>query len=202
MDKLPDDIIAFVFQNNIGLSTFAKVQAVCKSFRRVCHSAEGVLVAAALYTGGLTRTDFMGLFTLSAAECTLFPHVWVDHYWIGGQYRLYRENAVEQAVRALGGIEGWSSRVSTRGRLFGAASDRAAMSPRARSTRRRKWVLEEDWHRQLVPARPLLPVGYAVSRAGPTPPIRKNSMCMHKQLRQTAVPGSWGHGLPLITVAS
>ena len=176
MDTLPDDILALIFQNNIGVSTFARVNAVCKTFYRICHSTEGVLCSAALYTGGLTRTDFMGVFALSFAESALFPHDLTERYWVSGQYRLYKEAAVEQVMRSMGGISGWNSRVAAQGRHVRVWDGRRPARFQNTSTRRRKkWVLEEDLH--ISAARPHLPVGYTVPRIGPTPTIRKT--CTH-----------------------
>ena len=99
MDALDDDLLAVILRNNVGLWTFVQCRAVSKRLRQLCQADESLLLSAALYTGGLTRTRFMGLFALTHAECNSFPCTRVTHAWACSSYHLYRRDAIEQAMR-------------------------------------------------------------------------------------------------------
>ena len=145
MDALCDDLVALILRNNVGVWTFVQASAVCKQFHRVCRSDESLLVSAALYTGGLTKAHFAGLFALSPVECKRFTHK-VIHRTFGGVYCLFGTTAIEHVMRAVGGIEGWRARVAARVPV---------MRPQRRPSfgKRPQWELEEGLHRRHVRAR-------------------------------------------------
>ena len=157
MDRFDDDLLALILRNNIGVWTYVQVSAVCKRLRGICHSDESLLISAALYTGGLTRTRFMGLFALTPSECKRLPHAVVPRAWNSGSYCMYGADAIEQAVRAVGGVAGWRTRVAARALL-------PPHPPRLpwKRVRRQQWELEEDLHRQQRRPHPPLPIGFTV----------------------------------------
>ena len=161
MEALDDDLIALILRNNIGLWTFVQCSAVCKRLYEICRSDESILVSAALYTGGLTRTNFMGLFAFSPYECKRFPSTATERSWDVGIYHLYRGDAIEKAVRAVGGVAGWRTRIASR-RSVPSKPRLPAWKPSGKRMRR-QWELEEDLHRQLLAKRQPLPIGFTVS---------------------------------------
>ena len=175
MDSLDDDILACIVRNNVGVFTYVQLSAVCKRLYRLCRSDESLLVSAALYTGGLTRTRFMGLFALTQREVGQFPYETVERAWLSGTYTMYRADAVHQAVRAVGGVAGWRSRVAAR-----APATMHHRSPVRYTARpfgkRRQWELEEDLH-QAHPQAPTLAVGYTVPATSAAP--HKRGACVH-----------------------
>ena len=187
MDHFPDEILTYILQNNIGVSTLGRVCQVSKTFRRICHSNEGVLCSAALYSGGLTRQYFRELFALTSADTLLFPHAWSKRFWIGGRHVLYETDAVEQALRAVGGMAGWSQRISSHSShdTHTRWDDTRVSTPRD-APELRRWVQEEGWHRHSASARTAspLPVGYSVPRSGPVPLIDQATPPFSKTVAQ------------------
>ena len=170
MDTIDDDLIAYTIRNNVGLSTFVQLSAVCKRLHHICRSDESLLVSAALYTGGLTRTHFMGLFALSPHECKKFPHRIVNRVWYSGTYTMYGEDAVHLAVQSVGGVSGWSRRIAA------SATHCVSLQPQRPKpfrhfTERRQWKLEEDLHMSYT-RKPTLPIGYTVPNTETVPHIR------------------------------
>ena len=146
MDNLCDDLIEHIIRGNVGVFTFVHLSAVCKRLRFVCRSYESLLVAAALYTGGLTRTQFSGLFALTPQECRMFNYTKIPRAWGVGFYCLYDTDAVAHAMRVIEGIIGWQSRVAVRGARALRQMNHRPIN--ATPGKRKQWQLEEDLHRQ------------------------------------------------------
>ena len=159
MDALGDDLVALILRNNIGLWTFVQCSAVSKRVYEICRSDESVLISAALYTGGLTKTNFVGLFAFSPSECKRYPNTATERSWDDGVFYLYRADAIEKAVHAVGGVAGWRARIATRAPLV--RKPRApSWKPFGKRVRRRQWELEEDLHWQTRNKRAPVPIGY------------------------------------------
>ena len=101
------DLVCVMFNGNIGPNTLAIASQVCKTWRAAC-STEAVLRAAALYTGGVTKGVFCGMFALTYAEARAIPHD-ERRSSIGRLYFLYSAKAVD-AVLVNGGAQALSAR--------------------------------------------------------------------------------------------
>lgn len=160
MDAIDDDLLAMIVRNNVGLWTFVQCSAVCKRLHRLCQSDESLLLSAALYTAALTRTRFMGLFALTHAECSRFPHTVVTRGWASGNYSLYHREAIEHALRTIGGMAGWRTRLAARASRPPPPPRPPPFVPFGKRVRRRQWELDEDLHRGSK--RIVVPIGYSV----------------------------------------
>ena len=160
MDAMDDDLLAVILRNNVGLWTFVQCRAVSKRLRQLCQSDESLLLSAALYTGGLTRTRFMGLFALTHAECNSFPGARISRGWACASYHLYRRDAIEQAMRAIGGVAGWRERMAAQASRPQPPPRPPSFAPYGKRVRRLQWELEEDLHRGAK--RTIVPIGYTV----------------------------------------
>jgi hypothetical protein len=92
------DLVYVMLHGNIGPNTLAIASQVCKTWREVC-SMEAVMRAAALYTGGVTRGVFCGMFAVSFRESRAFPHE-ERKSGNGRTYYLYSEKAVDAMLAA------------------------------------------------------------------------------------------------------
>ena len=107
-----DDLVTLILCQGIGPASFVAACMVCKSWLRVCRSDERVLRGVALYTGALTKGEFMKLFAVTSGEADVLPRSSHRRYG-GGSYFLYRDDAVD-AVLAAGGVKAWQRRLQMR----------------------------------------------------------------------------------------
>ena len=174
MEAFSDDVLGCILRNNVGISTFVQVSSVCKRLRRICHTDESILISAATYSGGLTRTDFKGLFALTPSESEIFTHVWLKKMWHTGRYCIYHADGVNEVIRAMGGMVGWRERVAA-SLLRPAPKWSWPQRPApylGKRTRRLRWELEEDLHEQSKHSD--VPIGYsALDSDGLTPVLLK-----------------------------
>lgn len=142
------DLIAHILRSNVGPSTFVAARRICRAWLAVCRTDESVLRAVALFQGGLTRTAFRGLFGFTSAESHEYAHTKRLRFG-GGEYYLYTQLAVEQAL-ARGGMAQVANRLKRRSQLclHMPLRDLSADSINAAMRRVHRSMQEESLHRR------------------------------------------------------
>jgi hypothetical protein len=92
------DLMRIVLLNNVGAATAIATGCVCRVWREAAADQE-VVRAAALYTGGLTKSMFMRFFALSASEMGRYEYkLCFPTNPRGFKFHSYRDPAVEMAI--------------------------------------------------------------------------------------------------------
>ena len=99
--ELPAEIVAFILQGRVGLSTYIAARQVCKTWASACLDDE-LLVSAAEYTGVVTRAQLRGLLHLSQWQATSIPHT--VQFNAHGHLDIYKEVDFTRALTTMGGI--------------------------------------------------------------------------------------------------
>ena len=86
------DLLAYILSGNVGLSTYVMVRQVSKVTYAACADNTALLRAVALHDGGLTKRQFVGLFSLNYQEGGRYPHT------IKGKHHIFSAAAVDQAL--------------------------------------------------------------------------------------------------------
>ena len=155
-----DDILESIVcgaAGNMGPHAFVALSGVSRRTYEVCRTRLVLLRSVSLYTGGLTRGAFCGLFGLTPAAAATFPHVRKGHYVLFGEEAV-RE--VLDAPGAMGQIRQW-----LRCRAAEAASGPTYSAFEARDfcpgLKRARWRIEDQLHtlhrrrRRLLPSAPV-----------------------------------------------
>jgi hypothetical protein len=112
-DALPSDLVARILSGNVGASTFAQACMVSRTWREACTRDEALLRAVALYSGGLTKSAFGGLFALYPDELRALSHTKHAKRGSSQMYYMFAAAAVDEALCMLGGVQGWCVRLSS-----------------------------------------------------------------------------------------
>ena len=86
------DLLACILAENAGLSTYVMVRQVNKAMYAACADDTALLRAVALRDGGLTKRQFVGLFSLNYQEGGRYPHT------IDGRRHMFGADAIDRAL--------------------------------------------------------------------------------------------------------
>ena len=86
------DLLAYILSGNVGLSTYVMVRQVSKATYDVCVDNTALLRSVALHDGGLTKSQFVGLFSLNYQEGGRYPHM------TKGRQHVFSAAAIDQAL--------------------------------------------------------------------------------------------------------
>jgi len=86
------DLLAFILSKNVGLSTYVMVRQVNRTTYAACADNTALLRAVALRDGGLTKKEFVGLFSLNYQEGGRYPHT------SKGRRHIFAADAIDQAL--------------------------------------------------------------------------------------------------------
>ena len=136
----------------IGPSTWGKMMQVCRAWREICNSDEVALRMVALYTGGLTKGVFCGLFAFSHVEAATFAHT--THCSSRGYvYYLYKAAAIDAAL-SMGGMTGLADRRKRKRTFAGLpkmCATRVIMSnPYHKRLKLAQWEREDTFHARIM----------------------------------------------------
>ena len=109
-DSLPSDLVARILCGNVGVSTYVNASMVSRTWRDACTRDEPLLRSVALYSGGMTKTLFGGLFALYPNELRAVTHTTRKKQYSPAVYCVYASVAVDEALQLLGGLGGLHAR--------------------------------------------------------------------------------------------
>jgi len=92
-DVLGDrDLLECILSGNVGLCTYVLVRQLSRATRDACMENRALLRAVALHSGGLSKREFVGLFSLSYQEGGRYPHS------VCGRQHMFSAPAIDQAL--------------------------------------------------------------------------------------------------------
>ena len=107
------DLVALVLsQVQLDPVSFVRMGLVGKAWRLACRHDETLLLKAARAPHYLTKSVFAGLFGLSSEKANRFPRGKRAHR--DSFLYVYRGNAIDAVMPAIGGVSGWEARLATR----------------------------------------------------------------------------------------
>ena len=110
------DLVALVLAHaDLTHASFASVSRVCRVWRTVCRTDEGLLVKTALSKPILRKRDLMRLLALTSEEADSLPRGWQARIPHGFKY-IYTHDAVLAALPLIGGMKEWQRRIEERGK--------------------------------------------------------------------------------------